>query len=408
VTGVRSPVAPAEEGRTRVDGFWHDVHVTWFDSRIGRVVPLALGAGVAMAAVSLGPQVALALGALIAIGLATAVAVLERDRWHAQDLLSWYQAERMQRWRTDTGSDAPVGGPANAEIWLGAHQAGSVPQVYRAIAAGQVGDEAWFARELGALADQTLEDRAWRLWVVQARRLAQTGEADVRQLRPMVESLPDADDRASLSNWLAQEDAIERHSRGDPSWIQPLLQMWPHARRVPLGSRRQARLWLSRFIVVPAFAMTAVVLASIGLQLAGRGEAIPSEYARTSLYTRGDIPQLDSQHVASSLPALARSVSTATRLRPAALDAAQVADLIEAGLPTVIWEVGEIDLAPPPDLPGRRVWSVEVLLGALTDTDSPAIVTFDGAAGPSYLYRIDPQVLASLRAALGLPAAQSP
>ena len=109
----------------------------------------------------------------------------------------------------------------------------------------------------------------------------------------------------------------------------------------------------------------------------------------------------------AQLRALERALSGATRTR-GPLDDAAFAIAIDQGLPTLIWSTGAIELAPPPDAVGHRVWEVEVLLGGSADTASSVIVTFDGEGGPRDLYRIDPAAVTTFRRAVGLPESGSP
>ena len=86
---------------------------------------------------------------------------------------------------------------------------------------------------------------------------------------------------------------------------------------VPLGRRRTARLWVSRFIVLPIFALSAVAFGSIGLQLYDRDGGladVPADYAKTEIATRGDVGDIDDRRLVASLPGLAASLATATRL----------------------------------------------------------------------------------------------
>jgi hypothetical protein len=163
------------------------------------------------------------------------------------------------------------------------------------------------------------------------------------------------------------------------------------------------RIWLSRFVVLIMFAVPAVVFSSIGVAIAERGDPIPPEYAKTTYGIRGDLPGFDDQAAAHTLPALARSLAIATRVEPASLDNETYNGLVDASTPTFTWTTGAIELAPPADLRGHRVWSTEVLLGGLGEATSAAIVIVDDADGPAYLYRIDPGVFRSLREAAGLP-----
>ena len=79
---------------------------------------------VAVVAASLGASAALAAGDPDrASGSPSPWWCFERDRWRAQDVLHWYQADRCTAWRAATGSAGPSSGdPAEAEVWLGAHQ----------------------------------------------------------------------------------------------------------------------------------------------------------------------------------------------------------------------------------------------------------------------------------------------
>ena len=399
--------SPSEAVSDRLQRALHGIDSTRFDSRLGRLVPLGLAAIVALVAATLGGPAALGAAIAIAVGLAITVVVLEHDRWRAQDVLHWYHAARAQRWRVATGSDGPRGHPAAAAVWLGAHQPGTVPQRFRAIAAVQSGEAIIMDREIAALPDATPDDRAWRMWVIATRRLLTEGEADVVELRELVRFVADADDRVAIETWLAQVDALHLHARGDRAWLAPLVAQWSRAPRVPLGWRHTTRLWLSRFVIVPVFAISALALGGIGLQLASHGN-VPADYARTAFSTRGDVGDIDGSRLVASMPALAQAVSTATRIEAQALDADRTAVLITSGLPTLIWDTHRINLAPPPGMEERHVWSIEVLLGGSGPRSDSAIMTFDREDGPAYLYGVDPEVVESIRHAVGLQATRSP
>ena len=119
-----------------LEGFVHDVDVTRFDSRLGRIVPIALAVLVGVIAANLGATPALGAGILVAAGLVVAVIALERAAGAPRTSCTG-------TWRTDTGAGGrrrdrtarSSADPAEAEMWLGAHPPGSVPQVYRAITA---------------------------------------------------------------------------------------------------------------------------------------------------------------------------------------------------------------------------------------------------------------------------------
>lgn len=387
-----------------LEGFVHDVDYTRFDTRFGRLMPIGLAGLVALVAYQGGAAWAITGGGLVAVVLVAVVVVLERDRWRAQDVLHWFQAERLRRWLQDTGSAAPNGDPAAAEVWLGVHQPGSVPQLYRAIAASQTGDRFRFASELAAVPETTPTDRAMKAWLVESVRWTATGEADPANVRALTDEVPAGPVRSALDAWLASVDAAHRRSVGDRDWIAPMVAEWARSPRPDLGLRRRSRLWLSRLVVVLVFAISSAVFSSFALTIAERGEAIPAEYTKTTYGIRGDLPGFDDQRMVHVLPALARALPASTRIGSAELSDEAVDQLIFDGLPTFIWDTGEIDIAAPADAPGHRVWEIEILLGGSGDAASSAIVTFDGETGPRHLYRIDPAVVAALREAAGLPA----
>lgn len=389
-----------------LDGFVHDLDVTRFDHRVGRLVPFGLAAIVAWIAVTRGPALALVIAFAIAFALAAAVAVFERDRWRAQDVMHWFQANRTARWHRDTGGVIQLGDPAAAEIWLGAHQPGTVPQLYRAIAASYTGNDVQLSREFAQLPEATADERVTKAWLSESVRWTATGEADVEPIRAEVEFVVDPDLRARLSIWLAQVESFRRWTARDRDWLAPMVAIWPQAPRAALGLRRLVRLWVSRFALVLIFVVAALVLTPTALRVAGRGETIPASYAETTYGTRGKLAAFDEQRFVRVLPALARSINRATRAQERPLGDEAFDRLIEAGLPTVIWTTSSIELAPPADAAGRRVWETEVLLGPGSPT---AIVTLDGPAGPRYAYRIDGDVVGALRAAAGVdPTVPSP
>jgi hypothetical protein len=395
---------PAWNAHSPLEGFVHDIDYTRFDTRFGRMVPIGLAGLVAWVTYEGGVGWALAVGGLVAIALVVVVVVLERDRWRAQDVLHWFQAGRMRRWLQETGGISPNGDPAAAEIWLGVHQPGSVPHLYRAIVAAQTGDRFRFASELAAVPEATPTDRAMKAWLVESLRWTATGEADAAKVRALAGEVPDATIRSALDAWLSSVDAARRRSEGDRGWIAPMVAEWAQSPRHDLGLRRRSRLWLSRFVVVLVFGVSSVVFSSVALTLAEREDAIPADYAKTTYGIRGDLPGFDDQRMVHVLPALARAIPAATRIRSAALNDDAVDRLIVDDLPTFIWDTGAIDIAAPADASGHRVWEIEVLLGGSADTASAAIVTFDDESGPRHLYQIDPAVIAALREAAGLPA----
>jgi hypothetical protein len=299
-TGVAGRWDPDAEGP--LDGFAHDIDFTRFDSRYGRFVPLALAGLVAIIAANAGPELAVVAGLGIAVGLGLIVAAVERDRWRAQDVFHWYDRGRRLRWSRETGGLGPGGDPAAAEIWLGTHRPGTVPQVYRAIAAFGTRDAVVIDRELDAMPEQTVEDRAWKEWVVQANLLIDTGAADTAKLVDLVGSLRPSPDRSQHEAWLAMAEAARRWSQGDRAWIRSLADQRPRATRTPLGVRRRARIWVSRFAVLIFFAISAFLFSSVSIAIAERGDPIPPEYAKTTFAIRGLLPGFDEQRVERILP----------------------------------------------------------------------------------------------------------
>jgi hypothetical protein len=341
----------------------------------------------------------------LAAGLGGVVLVAERERWRAQDVMWWYLADRSERWVRDTGGPGPRGDPAAAEIWLGAHQPGTVPQVYRAMAAFHTGDARVLGRELEAMPSSTLDDRTWRLWVVEADRWNMTGAAETGELEPLIASLPPSRDRAMFESWLAAVEASRLHEARNPRWLEPLASRWTADRRTKLARRFRIRTWIGRMAVVVVFGTSAVVLSSLGLTIAARDDLPRPEYSDTTLGGRGDIPSPDAavgERVWGRMRALERALSAATRIAgPLDEDGFELA--VSEGLPTLIWSTGTIKLATPADLGGHTIWEVEVLLGTDGDKAASAILTLDRESGPRYVYAIDPAVVRSLREAIGLP-----
>ena len=405
--GPERPPLPGDHEGGPLDAFVHDIDFTRFDTRVGRLLPVLLAGAVGIVAAWRGIPAGVATAVVIAVGLAAVTVPYERARWRAQDVLHWYYAGRGRRWLADTGRLVPSSDVASAEVWLGAHQPGTVPQIYRVIAAAWTGDERRYRTELDALSEATPLDRITRRWVVEFNIWAATGDADTADIEALVGELPDGDDRSHFRSWLALVESSRRWKDRAADWLDPLVGVWHAARRERLGLKRSARLWFSRFIVVPVFLVEALFVGSLAVSIAGAGEPIPPEYARTTYGIRGDLPRFDDQAVARTLPALGRAVAGASRVRPGPLDVDTYNALIDASTPTLMWTTGEIELAPPSDLRGHRIWSTEVLLGGLGEATSAAIVIVDDEDGPAYLYRIDPAAFRKLREAAGLPVADS-
>ena len=388
---------PLDARAERRDAFWADLHRSGLSSGLARFAPLALAVGVGAISVLAG-QVAVAVAtAAIAVLYLLVLRRTDRRRWQAQDTIHRYQALRSRRWMAETGGPSPVEQPGRVETWLATHPRGSVPQLYRAIAAAQSDDPVLARRELEAVETDTPLGRARLAWLQAATAIDRGERPDLAQLRALVDDLPTGPERAELGAFLAQAKAIDRHTAGDPAWLEPLAAErsgMPPVRRPVVAS---ARLWLARLWAVLGFVVLGLVFASVAPSVFA--ERIPPEYAQTRLATRGEVPVHDSQAVVETLPTIARAVAAGTRVQPDALDELGWSELVDAGLPTLIWEVGAIDVAAPADAPGR-LWQVEVPTGA---DDGVVLLTFDGGDGPVYAYRIDPAAVARVAAALGVP-----
>jgi hypothetical protein len=390
-------------GEEPFEGFLRAIDVTRFESAVGLMVTVGLGALVAAMVAPFGVWQATAVGAVVAVALAAMIAIWERRRWRAQDVLHWYFAGREAAWVRDTGKIGRLEDPAAAEVWLGTHQPGSVPQSYRVIAAGFARDEHRFAIELARLPDATPEDRAWRMWLAAAHRWFENEDPDVEGLVRLVDELPESDDRAEFRSWLAIVEAERRWKQKDHGWLDPLEAERTRARRHPFTLRQRLRRWTARFLPVAIFAVTAVTLGSIAV--AAAGETIRADYELTTYAIRGDLPDFDDQRAVRVLPSLERGLPTATRAIPGPLDDVTFVRLVEEGGPTLIWNVGTIEFERPSDADGHRVWQVEFILGPRVSASAAMIVTFDAESGPRYLYGMDPGTLAALRKACGLAAA---
>jgi hypothetical protein len=402
----RLVVLPDPTAVSPLEGFAHDVDFSRVDSRVGRIGLPLLSLAVAAVAVRLGWPAAAGVGTAIAVALAIAIVLLERDRWRAQDVMHWYATGRRHRWLEDTGGPSPEGDVAAAEVWLGTHQSGTVPQIYRVLATLQSGDVHRLHRELAAMPESTPEDRALKAWAVELQRWFATGVADTAEIRRLAAELPNSDTRSTLRGWLAQADASERWRRRDRGWLGPLEAEWSSAPRYELGSRGRFRLWISRFAGVIVFVVGAVIFSTAGIAFGAGGDQIPGSYAQTLLSTTGDARAADPGRLWATLPGLANALPNATRPMSEQLDDESIGSLLSFDGPTVIWETGAIDLAAPRDASGRRVWSIEVLLEPdPTPTGTRVILTFDSADGSKYLYVVDATVGTAMRSALGLPTA---
>lgn len=384
--------------------FTRDVDVSRFSQTSWFIGVMAAAVGAAWVAAQAGVTVGLAIVAAGALALAAAAILLEQRRWHAQDVLYWYQAVRIAEWVRDTGAmGAPYDDVAGNEIWLGAHQPGTVPQVYRAHAAQATGDPAVMAREFAALPDATPLDRANREWV-QAGAWDRASTRDLTALRAAVAALPDGHDRTMFEAYLAHVEALTGHRAGRRDWLAPLVAVRAGFPRPRLGPWRTFRIVLSRFFPAVWFAVFGTIFV---LTLAPMwGPTIPPSYTKTELYTTGDLPKEpdDWNQIWLALPAVADALPAARR-DGAQLDDERTFTLINSGLPALRWDVQAINLAPPDDAPGRHVARLEMLLGASSAQHGWVIVTFDASGGPSYLYDLSPGAIRALQELVGVTPA---
>ena len=410
MTVARAAKAPREPDSSGLERFVHDVDVTRFDSRLGRLFPIALAVLVGVIAATWaarprsGPGSSSPLGWRSRSSCSSEIAGAPRTSCTG----TWRTGSGDGGWRRDR--PAPARGPGRGRGLARRASTRFRAQVYRAIAAVRARNEVVIAREVAALPDATPDDRAWRQWVIQSGRFVATGDADVDELRSLLPDLANAEDRAALETWLAQVDAARLHAQGDRAWLAPLVGMWPRpggCRSGGLGPRGSGSAASSCCRSSPS-APSPSGASAPALDRDGGLADVPADYARTEIATRGDVGDIDDRRLVASLPGLAASLATATPLEAGALDAFRTNDLIAGGLPTLIWDTHRIGLEPPPDAPGRHVWSIEVLLDGDGLGRDAAIVTFDAEDGEAYLYRIDPAVVAAIAAAVGNEATGSP
>jgi hypothetical protein len=360
----------------------------------------ALGIAVAWISNAVATPVGVGAGIAVTAGLVVALIALDGPRWRAQDVVLWQQAARNRRWREDTGGASPTQHPAQAELWLGSHPRGSVPQVYRVMAASLAGDVVAHERELRAWNPATATETAWKAWATVAPRAMNGEDVDLGEVRDAVGAVP-AEERRDLEAGLAVAEALRRHHTGDDGWLLPLVQAreWIHREHVGLVPR--FRLLLNRVLIVGSFLIPAVALAWSGV---GTPEPFPRAYLSTNIATRGDIGRIDQVRLLRALPGLAREVATSAPLRDVPTGVDELNRRISGALPTLIWEVDRIDLDGPDGVRCDHVWSIESLLGDAADGPM-AIVTCDRRGGPAYLVPVDPATATEIEAALGVGAA---
>jgi hypothetical protein len=391
---------------SRIADFLDDLGTSQLASGWRWLVPAGGSVALGLLAPAVGWPAWVGIVAAAGLLLIILVAVVDRDRWSAQNVLLWQQQLRVESWIRDTGALGPaIGDEAHAEVWLGSHPSGSVPQLYRALVAAGAADEHVSDREIAALPEATPVEAAWKRWAIEQTRLERTGRADMEGLRIALRQLPDGRDREELAASLAVADAIGRHAAGERGWIEPLLEARAIARRPALHAWDVLRLWWARLALVPIFVVTALMVGSLGGL--GTTDPIPEAWAKSTIWTRGDLPAIDDAALWASLPGLARAVVGGERVDQAPLEQEELDSLIDAGLPTIIWDTEAIDLNPPADLPGHRTVAVELLLGLLEHGSSPAsgplaILTLDREGGPSYLYRLDRSAVEVVAEAAGL------
>jgi hypothetical protein len=388
------------DARYAVHEFVRDIDSSRFARGGWPIATMLVTLGAAWIAAHAGIVVGLAIIAAGTVALLVAL-VAERQRWRAQDMIHGYQAARIAEWVRNTGSEpVPYFDVAANEVWLGAHQRGTVPQIYRAHAAEATGDPAVIARELAALPDDTPLDRANRLWVLAGTwDLAAT--RDLSDLQAAVSALPEGEPRSLFEGYFAHVESLRRHRAGARDWLEPLATAWASFPRPRLGMRRSARIWFSRFWPAAWFAAFGVIFVFALSPL--WAATIPADYAKTELSTRGDLPTepRDWNDVWLTLPGIADALPAAHR-SGGVLDQDSWGQQIVDGMPTVIWDVRKISLTPPSDAAGRAVTQLEVLLGSSSAEHGWVLVTFDTTDGPTYLYDLSPAAVRALQDVIGV------
>ncbi len=372
-----------------------------FTGRLARpavaFVLVATGVAVAWAWNGVSPAIAASVAIAIVVGIVAVTSVLDRRRWRGQDVLLWQQAGRTRRWIDETGGPSPNEHPAQAETWLGTHPRGTVPQAYRVMAASLAADPVVRDRELAAYVPRSEADAAWRTWLAVAPLALAGGDADLSRVRAAAGALPDGDDRRQLEAGVAVADALGRHRRRDPTWLEPLLAAYTTVTRERLPLRQRLRLWFGRLAIVLSFVVPAAGLAVSGL---GTPEPFPRAYLDTTIATRGDIGTIDQAALLAALSRLAVEVRRQDSTAATVIGQEQLDGLIADGLPTLIWDVDEIDIAGPAGVGCDRVSSIETLLG-----DGPpggsAIVACHGQRGARVM-PVSADTIAAIRDALGV------
>ena len=201
-------------------------------------------------------------------------------------------------------------GPGRRGGLAGRSQGGTVPQFYRAIAAGATEDEHRFGVELGRMADGTPADRALKLFAVEGTRFRRSGTADIDELTTLVDELPSSPLRVDLESWLALVKAQRRWSLGQPDWLAPLEAEQSRSERQPLPPGRRLRIWSVGS--GPSWSSQSDPWWLFAVRAAGSA-AIRPEYERTTYAIRGDLPGFDDQALVRALPGLEQALSSATR-----------------------------------------------------------------------------------------------
>jgi hypothetical protein len=375
-------------------------------SRLHGPVPALSVVGLALGLTWLGRLVswplAAALGVVLMAVLAAMVVLVDRPRWKAQDVIDARQRYRRRRWIRDTGSDPPDDRAA-AEVWLGAHLPGSVPPVYRALAAITAEDDRQQTTTLAALPSQSPADVFDRAWIRSVAAFTGGGPVDSTELREALALMPDSDDRLMGEIWVALLDAYSRWRRRESQWWEPIGRDWPAARSSVPAARVGAGLWFRRLALPFAFAATAVT-AGVIVTWSQPTDGAGANYGQTELSTRGEVQPDADPHLWRAMVGVEAALPSARRIVASPLDEEAVDALLASRLPTVIWRVDRLDLSPG-DSPHRHIWSLEILGGG----PSPSmVVTLDRMSGPAYLYDLDARAWSDVRGALGLPAGASP
>jgi len=381
MTRLRRPAIAAPDEFSPFTGMLAALHAQPFDGSLRTFLLLGAVLVVAWLVRDVDTLARLAAGGLLT-GAVTAIVVAAcRRRWRAEDVLAWHSGERDREWIARTGGPAPLE-PEEAEIWLGVHQVGQVPDYERALAAQRAGDPR-ASRMVAALPGSTPAERADRAWAFFV------GGVVVRPAAPLADGIASGDRIRRVA--VAIMAAGGAFTTGAESWLAALVQARSLTGRPRLGRARTLRYWAFRLRAPIGAALEFALLTFLVLPTL---PAAPVDDG--SLGPRG-AGTVDRQQLYADIPAIRAALESAQPYAGTFND--QLPERILArGLPSVIWYPGD----PPPNLPGaagRKVTAAEIFLGL----EPPVVlVTFVGDSHPTAAWTVDPSLRALLLAAVGL------